>query len=453
MDHLLLHPNPRDGRSHGICNKKVHLMPFEKIRPTSKRIAVIGGGISGMGAAHLLAHDHTVVLFENEQRLGGHARTVIAGRNGNQPVDTGFIVFNYANYPRLTRLFKRLNVPVTKSEMSFAASINGGDIEYSLGSLGSLFAQPKNAVHPKFLRMVRDILRFNAKAVQCVGDERQTIKELLNELGMGSWFRRYYLAPFSGAIWSTPIDKVMDFPARALVQFFDNHALLNITGQHQWYTVCGGSIEYVTRLQKALEDQAVDIRLGQPIAMVRRQQNAVSIKPSNGQWQEFDEVVFATHSDDTLRMLSDATDLENRHLGAITYQANEAILHCDDAVMPTRRKCWSSWNYTEEAGRKAGGIDLSYWMNKLQPIPGNDPMFVTLNSQRPIDPAKIYDTKTFRHPVYNVDAFQAQRVLAQINGTNNTWFCGAWMKNGFHEDGYASACDVAAAMGALPEWA
>ncbi len=428
-------------------------MPFERHRHPLRRIAVIGGGISGLGAAHLLAHDHRVVLYEAEDRPGGHARTILAGKNGDQPVDTGFIVFNQANYPRLLRLFRRLGVPMTKSNMSFSASINGGELEYALTSIDTIFAQRRNLLRPRYLRMLRDILKFNARAVDAAKDPDLTIGELMQKLGLSEWFRRYYLAPLSGAIWSTPVETILEFPARALVQFFNNHALMGFTGQHQWYTVHGGSVEYVTRLCDALAGQAVDIRLNTPVHQVRRRAGGVDISARDGSIDSFDEVVFATHSDDTLRLLADPSPMETAHLDAIRYQPNEAILHADPSVMPQMRKCWSSWNYTEERGRSAGRIDLTYWMNSLQPIPHDDPMFVTLNAQRTIREDLIYDVTTFRHPLFDLAALRAQQELGRINGRNHTWFCGAWMKNGFHEDGYVSACDVAARLGAVPEWA
>jgi predicted NAD/FAD-binding protein len=378
---------------------------------------------------------------------------VLAGKNGDQPVDTGFIVFNYANYPRLARLFARLDVPVTKSDMSFAASIDGGRLEYGLRSLGTVFVQKRNLLRPSYLRMMRDVVVWNNRAVAVAQDPTVTIQALLDELRLGTWFRNYYLAPLSGAIWSTPTEQIMQFPARALVQFFENHALLSHTGQHQWYTVDGGSVEYVRRLQTAMEGAGVEIRLSAPVAEVRRDADGVDVLGEDGQHDRFDEVVMATHSDDSLRMLADPAPQEAAALGAVRYQPNEAVLHCDASVMPRRRRCWSSWNYTEETGRAADRIDLTYWMNSLQPIPQNDPLFVTLNSQRPIDPAKIYDTTTFRHPIFDLAALEAQQRVRGFNGTNRTWFCGAWMRNGFHEDGYASACDVVEAMGALPEWA
>ncbi|QFS81280.1 hypothetical protein FIU97_00315 [Roseivivax sp. THAF40] len=418
-------------------------MPFESRPPAPKRVAVIGAGISGLGAAHALADAHHVTLIEAEPRLGGHARTKMGGKRGDQPVDTGFIVFNYANYPNLAQIFDRLDVPVVKSDMSFGASLSGGQLEYGLASLGAMFAQRRNIANPRFLRMVRDIFRFNARALSSAQDRTQSLGDFLDDMGTGPWFRDYYLLPLSGAIWSTPTDKILDFPAHALVQFFENHALLNAYGQHQWYTVDGGSIEYVRRFEAALRAQGVEMRLGAPVDAVRRNDLGAQVKLNGAEWEQFDEVVFATHSDDTLRLLADPTPSEQSALGAIGYQPNTVVLHGDTAIMPKSRKVWSSWNYIEDAPRALNTIDLTYWMNSLQPIAMDDLCFVTLNSTRPIREELIWDETTLRHPVYDLAALEAQGQVAAMNGDNNTWFCGAWMKNGFHEDGLSSGLDVA----------
>lgn len=422
-------------------------MPLDAGSHAPKHIAVIGAGISGLGAAHMLGGDNRVTLFEAEPRLGGHARTIMAGQSGTQPVDTGFIVFNYANYPHLAALFKELDVPVVKSSMSFGASIDGGRLEYGLASVRAVFAQSKNALDPRFLRMLRDITRFNAKGYDLAAANREmTIGEFLKALGVGSYFRDYYLAPLSGAIWSTPTDKIMDFPAYAMMEFFKNHALLGITGQHQWYTVNGGSSEYVRRVEASLKTKGVALRLRCPIDAVRRVEAGVEIKAQGGDWERFDEVVFATHSDDSLRLLSDPSAAERSALSKIAYQPNDIVLHADAYIMPKRKICWSSWNYTEDANKPNDRIDLTYWMNSLQPIPANDPHFVTLNTTRTIREELIYDQVTLRHPVFDLDALDGQREVAALNGSNNTWFCGAWMKNGFHEDGLSSAVDVVEAL-------
>ncbi|OYU17887.1 MAG: cyclopropane-fatty-acyl-phospholipid synthase [Rhodobacteraceae bacterium PARR1] len=421
-------------------------MPFESLGSAPRRIAVIGGGIAGMAAAHLLADHDSVVLFEVENRLGGHARTKLGGKRGDQPVDTGFIVFNKVNYPHLLRLFDELDVPYTESTMTFGASLDGGRVEYGLASLDALFAQRKNLLNPRFLRMLRDIAHFNKHAAAHATDPALTIRGLLERLGTGDWFRDYYITPFSGAIWSTPTTGILEFPAQALVRFFENHHLMQVNGQHQWYTVRGGSIEYVRRLQSSLTSRGVDLRLGTPVAAVQRTAAGVLVRAIGAEWELFDDVIFASHSDQTLALLSDATPEERAALSAIRYQPNEAILHRDPVVMPKNRKCWSSWAYVEPAGGAGGRIDLSYWMNSLQPIPMDDPIFVTLNSNGGIRDELIDDVTTFHHPVYDVAAIAAQKTIRAMNGTQNTWFAGAWMRNGFHEDGFASAYDVVQAM-------
>lgn len=411
-----------------------------------RRIAVIGAGVSGMGAAYGLAGDGEVVLFEAEKRLGGHARTRIAGPR-EEPVDTGFIVFNHANYPHLVGLFDELGVETVPSNMSFGASIRGGRIEYGLASLGALFAQRRNLANPAFLRMCRDILRFNARAAGAVAaDRRLTVAGLIDGLRLGVYFRDCYLTPFSGAIWSTPKNAILDFPADALVRFFRNHGLLGVYGQHQWLTVKGGAVEYVARLGRAMAERGVVIRLGTPVDAVRRLPGGgVEVKVNGAEWEPFDEVVFATHSDDTLALLADPSPDERAVLGAIRYHPNDMVLHSDASVMPRARAVWSSWCYTEAPDKASDRIDLTYWMNSLQTWL-KAPMFVTLNGTRPVRDELIWDQTVMRHPVYDVAAFAAQARAAEINGQNGTWFCGAWMKNGFHEDGLASAVDVVRAL-------
>lgn len=411
-------------------------MPFEQALPR-RRIAVIGGGISGMGAAYRLADQAEVVLFEAEGRLGGHARTrMVAG----QAVDTGFIVYNEVNYPSLVRLFRELDVPVVKSDMSFSASLKGG-LEYGLRDLSAIFAQKRNIGNPKFWGMLRDVMRFNARAVELARDETLSLREFLALLGTGDWFRDYYLLPLSGAIWSTPVEKILDFPAHALVRFFDNHALLSHTGQHQWWTVEGGSIEYVMRLRRAMERRGVVLREGVAVEAVRRE-GGVSVR-AGGAWERFDAVVLATHGDVSLRLLDDADSREGAALSRVRYQPNRVVLHSDATLMPKRRAAWSSWNYCEARDKTSEAIDLTYWMNCLQPIPEALPLFVTLNTTRAIREDLVHDSVILRHPVYDAGMLAAQRAVAGFNGARDTWFCGAWMRNGFHEDGLASAEAVA----------
>jgi len=425
-------------------------MPLETSAFPTKRVAVIGAGISGLGAAHMLSKDTQVVVFEAENRIGGHARTKMAGPNRDVAVDTGFIVFNYANYPHLAALFAELDVPVVKSNMSFGASIDGGRLEYALTSLNALFAQKRNIANPKFLRMVRDIFYFNKHGLRVAQDKSLTIGQFLDKLGTGPWFRDNYLLPLSGAIWSTPTQKIMDFPAHAMIQFFENHALMNTTGQHQWYTVEGGSIEYVGRLETSLQNAGVDFRLGAPVQSVIRTPLGVTVKTNDAEAELFDEVIFATHSDQALAMLSDASERERASLAAVRYQPNNIVLHSDPTIMPERKSVWASWVYSETKNKRSDTIDLTYWMNSLQPVASDRDFFVTLNTTRPIQEDLIWDTVTLHHPVYDLEMMAAQEEIRAFNGTNGTWFCGAWMKNGFHEDGLSSAVDVVNAMRDTP---
>ncbi|MBI6630980.1 NAD(P)/FAD-dependent oxidoreductase [Pontibaca salina] len=413
------------------------------IRP--QRIAIIGGGISGLAAAYLLAPYHAVTLFEAAPKMGGHARTVMAGRNGDQPVDTGFIVFNYANYPHLTRMFQELDVPVAKSDMSFGASINGGQIEYGLRNLRALTAQRRNLLRPGFARMVRDILRFNNKAETQATDDNATISELMRDLNLGEWFQRFYLMPLCGAIWSTPPAEIGAFPARALVQFFRNHALLSASGQHQWWTVNGGSIEYVRRLEHFLRGCGVAIRTATPVQSVARDNQKIIVH-SIGPPEPFDQVIFACHSDQALRLLAQPTRQETAALSAIRFQDNQMILHRDTSQMPQRRAVWSSWVYKADTTRPEPAIGVTYWMNRLQNIPEQDPLFVSLNPSSEIPEHLIYNQKMFRHPVFDAAALTAQRQLTKIQGENHTWFAGAYTRHGFHEDGFASAARIARLM-------
>mgnify|MGYP003637593164 FL=1 len=421
-------------------------MTYQPQPPRPQRIAVVGGGVSGLAAAYLLAPHHAVTLFEAAPKLGGHARTVTAGLNGDQPVDTGFIVFNYANYPHLTRMFQDLDVPVERSNMSFGATVDNGRIEYSLTSLNGLIAQRRNLLRPGFHRMVRDILRFNARAEAFATDDTATIGDLMDDLKLGDWFRRYYLLPISGAIWSTPPAEIRAFPAKSLVQFFRNHALLSTNGQHQWWTVTGGSVEYVRRLEHHLRGLGVAIRTGTAVRAVQRDGRKSTVHSDAGPLEPFDHVIFACHSDQALRLLERPTKDEQAALGAIRFQDNDMVLHRDAAQMPRRKAVWSSWVYKSENVLNEPRIGVSYWMNRLQNTPESDPLFVTLNPSTPVRDAMIYDQTTFRHPVFDRAALRAQAQLTAMQGQNNTWFAGAYTRHGFHEDGFASAARIARLM-------
>lgn len=417
-------------------------MPLDAA-PRRQTIAVIGGGISGMAAALMLQSGVAVTLFEAAPRLGGHARTVIAGRRGDTPVDTGFIVFNHATYPYLGRLFRELDVPIQRSDMSFGVSIDGGRIEYGLRTVGSLFAQRRNALRPGFLRMLSDIDRFNRRAEATVTGG-QTVGDLVTALGLGDGFRHHYLRPFCGAIWSTPEIDVESLPAAMLVRFFRNHGLLGLTGQHQWWTVRGGSVEYVQRLAHRLEADGVRICAGAPVRSVVRTEQSCIVNLAGQAPEAFDQVVFACHADAALALIDRPTAAESRLLGAIRFRANRAVLHRDPQQMPRRRDCWSSWVY--RASAVPGGIGVTYWMNRLQNIPGDDPLFLSLNPPAAIPDALVYDETVFRHPIFDAAAVRAQQGIAAIQGANQTWFAGAWLRNGFHEDGIVSAVRIARLM-------
>ena len=420
-------------------------MPFDQTAYRPQRIAVIGGGISGLAAARLLSPHHAITLFESERRLGGHARTVLAGHRGDQAVDTGFIVFNYANYPHFTAMLRDLDVPVEKSEMSFGVSLRGGQLEYALNSGNALFGQRRNILNPGFYRMLREILRFNANVEAEL--ERAggcSIHELLDRMGFGHRFRDDYLFPICGAIWSTETGSIGDFPAQALVGFMRNHALMSNGGQHQWWTVSGGSRSYVDRLVASLTAQGVAIRAGTQVQAVRRDALGVVVAARGCAPERFDQVIFATHADQSLSLLLDADPGERAALGAVRFQPNRAVLHCDPQVMPRRRRCWSAWVYTSgRAAKSSGKVGVSYWMNRLQNIPESDPMFVTLNPDATIPDRLIYDEISFDHPVFVQAALDAQGRIAGLQGRNGTWHVGAWLRNGFHEDGFASAVRVA----------
>ena len=415
-----------------------------------KKIAIIGGGISGLASAYLLAAENEVTVYEADTRLGGHARTVEAGLNGDQPVDTGFIVFNYETYPHFTEMLGKLDVPVAKSNMSFGASVNGGQVEYSLQTLNTIFGQRRNVANPRFIAMIRDILKFNEGAEAAAQSDDVTIGELVREMGLGSYFENYYLLPICGAIWSTPTMDVRAFPAKTLVNFFKNHSLLSWK-QHQWYTIDGGSREYVRRLVADVQAKGARLRPGTPVSHVKRADGVVTVTAQGMVPEVYDEVIFACHSDQALRLLTDAAPEEVAALSAIRYQPNRAVLHRDVTQMPRRTRCWSAWTYRADTRGDDSHVGVTYWMNRLQNIPESDPLFVSLNPVGEIREDLIYDDVSFDHPVFDKAALKAQAALTELNGTRGTWFAGAYMRHGFHEDGFASAVAVADKMRKLRE--
>jgi predicted NAD/FAD-binding protein len=415
------------------------------------RIAVVGAGIAGLGAAWLLSRRHDVVLYEANDRLGGHARTVEApGPNGPIPVDTGFVVFNHTNYPNLTGLFWHLGVATKKSDMSFAVTIDNGAMEYGCKTVNAALAQRANALRPAFWRMIRDIMVFNQTALAVAQrDPQMTIEGLIRHQRLGDWFTRYYLLPMSGAIWSTPREQMRSFPALALARFFENHGLLSLNGQHQWWTVDGGSREYVNRMAATMR---AEVRLKAPVARVERSGGGVTVHAAGAPAERFDQIIFACHSDQALRMLGDADLPERRILERVRYQPNHAVLHTDPSQMPKRRACWSSWVYQASSKAQENAASVTYWMNTLQGIPENTPLFVTLNPTRRIPEDKIIDEHICHHPQFDLHALAAQAELPSVQGRRGTWFCGAWTRNGFHEDGLASAVAVAERLGAEVPW-
>ena len=426
-------------------------MPFDRPGPQGRRkIAVVGGGISGLGAALALADGDDVTLFEAEDRLGGHARTVFAGKNIDIPIDTGFIVYNDRNYPNLKALFQMLDVPTKPSDMSFAATFDNGRLEYGLRGARALFAQKRNLVRPAYYAMVRDILRFNRNAHLALDRPELTLGDFLDELRLGKPFRDWYVLPFSGAIWSATPQEMLSFPAASFVQFFQNHGLLAARGQPAWRTVDGGSRAYVQRLETALRQKGVTIRLGASAEAVipgeRPQLAAAGEAP-----EPFDAVILASHADQSLKLLS-STDAEQRRiLGALRYKSNHAVLHDDPRLMPKRRACWSSWNYIGAGDRSAIGV--TYWMNRLQTLPTPDQYFVTLNPPVDIPDERIVDTYDFAHPQFDQAAIDAQATLPGIQGRGGVYFAGAYAKYGFHEDGLRSGLEAARMLGATPVWA
>lgn len=416
------------------------------------KIAIIGSGISGLGAAYLLNPHHDITVYEQSDTPGGHSRTVeIQTAEGSVPVDTGFIVFNHLNYPLLTRLFEHLQVPTAKSDMSFGVSIDDGWLEYGTCQWSGLFAQAKNLIRPQYWHMLRDIMRFNREARNYLQvDNNISLKDCLDKLGMGRWFRQYYLLAMGGAIWSTPIEKMLEFPAKTFLRFFDNHGLLTVNDQPQWYTVQGGSREYVKRLTATFADK---IRLECGVASVTRQDDGVLIEDANSSYEHYDQVIFACHSDQALNLLRNPTQQEKGIIGAIRYQPNEAVLHRDINLMPRRKRAWSSWVYLSQDQKDENGkVSLSYWMNNLQPLATQTPVIVTLNPGIEPQDNLVYDRHWFEHPVFDEVAIDAQDKIPEIQGKDRIWYCGAWQRYGFHEDGLWSAVRVAKELGAELPW-
>jgi len=412
-----------------------------------RRIAVIGSGISGLGAAWLLSRSSGVTLFEENDYYGGHSNTVFADTpRGRVPVDTGFIVYNAPNYPNLTALFDHLGVETRETTMSFSASLNGGRFEYSGSGLAGLLAQPANAAKPRFWTMVRDILRFYEEAPKVLSDDvagQESLGDYLKRNGYGERFIQDHLLPMAAAIWSAPTDQMMAFPMTGFVRFFVNHGLLQVKGRPLWRTVTGGSREYVKRL---LADADIDVRKNTGIVRVRRLNDGVELTDRHGVTHLFDHVVMASHADQSLAMIKDATDEERAILGAFAYQKNRAILHSDPSLMPRRKRAWAAWNYCRNGDQPSDPVSVTYWMNVLQHLDKDTPLFVSLNPDRKPAPDLVHYETEYDHPLFDSAAIRAQRDLWRIQGAHRTWFCGAYCGYGFHEDGLQSGLAVAEAL-------
>jgi predicted NAD/FAD-binding protein len=419
-------------------------------------VAVIGAGVAGLGAAWLLSSRHNVTLYERNDYLGGHSNTVeLRGAGRVAPVDTGFLVYNQGAYPNLTRLFDHFGVVTHPSNMSFAVSIDRGRIEYSGGSYAGLFAQPSNILRARHWRMIRDILRFFREAPTLLADpgDEETLGEFLARERYGEDFIAHHLLPMGAAIWSVPMRAMLGFPARSFVAFFRNHGLLQVDRRPVWRTVTGGSRVYVAALAGALGE---GVRLRTEAMRVRTGEH-VTVFDRTGRADRFDVAVVATHADEALAILDDASADERQILGAFRYEPNVAVLHQDPALMPRRRRAWASWNYLSE--REVPGTELlaarttvTYWLNRLQGIDDRLPAFLTLNPIRAPRDALIRGIYEYHHPTFDRPALRAQRDLGLLQGRRGLWFCGSYFGFGFHEDALASGLAAAEALGARRPW-
>ncbi|MBX3622586.1 MAG: FAD-dependent oxidoreductase [Rhizobacter sp.] len=419
-----------------------------------RRVAVIGSGISGLATAHALADEARVTLFEAGAYFGGHTHTVDITLGGvTHGVDTGFLVFNERTYPQLIRLFGELGVQTTASDMSFSVKVPDIGLEWSGSDLNTVFAQRRNLARPAFLKMLADILRFNKLTTAlAVGGEdaslQQPIGDFLVEHRFSDAFRDWYFLPMIGCIWSCPTDQMLRFPIATMIRFCHNHGLLQVANRPRWFTVTGGARHYVNKMLPRI----ADARLNTPVRSVRRSAQGAAVSTDHGT-EHFDAVVLACHSDQSLALLADATPDERDVLGAIRYHRNRAVLHTDTSVLPTRRLAWAAWNYERatDAPREQAAVCLHYLINKLQPLPFQQPVLVSLNPVREPDPHQVHGDFDYAHPVFDSAAIAAQARVPSLQGQRHTWFCGAWTRYGFHEDGLMSG--QAVVEGLRRQWA
>jgi uncharacterized protein len=424
------------------------------------RVAVIGTGIAGNAAAWALSKRYPVTVYDRDLRPGGHSHTVTIDYDGKPlAVDIGFIVYNELNYPDLTALFAHLGVETIESSMSFAVTADAGRFEWKGGgntwrdTAQGLFAQPQNLLSPSYLWMLRDILTFNTQSIADYAAGKLaglTLGEYFARRHLAPRLLRDYLAPMGAAIWSAPSDQMLDFPAENFVAFFSNHRLLQYD-RPVWRTVKGGSRSYVEKLTSAFRDR---LRLGCAVTSIQRTSHGAVVNDSHGGHESYDHIVIASHSDQALAMLSDPSEQERAILGDIRYAPNAVYLHRDIRLMPKRRRAWASWNFLrwQREGTTVNDVAVTYWMNELQGIDDDKPLFVSLNPPFEPDPALTFGKYMCDHPQYNAAAFAAQKRLGEIQGKRHTWFCGAWTGYGFHEDGVRSGLAVAEALGATVPW-
>ncbi len=408
------------------------------------RIAIVGGGISGLAAAWLLTREHEVELFERDARLGGHTHTHKVTMEGREyTVDTGFIVYNNENYPLLKRLFDELGVASQPTHMSFSVQDARSGLEYNAGSFGNLLANPRNLLDPKFLKMMGEIKRFYKEAHHLLETEGAgpTLGDYLREQKYSPMFIEDHLIPMVSALWSAPSTQIMNFPGKYLIRFMRNHRMLQINGRPEWRTVTGGSSRYIDLMRK---DWKVTERLDTPVLRILREEDFVRLATDDGE-ERFDHVVLACHSDQALALLGDPSENETSILGAIPYQKNDVVLHTDARLLPKKKKAWAAWN-AHVLVQPSSDCTVSYCMNILQSIDAPEPLIVTLNRTAEIDPEKIIARMDYRHPVYTSQSIAAQNRRVAINGQRRTWFTGAYWRYGFHEDGLRSAISVAKAL-------
>jgi predicted NAD/FAD-binding protein len=409
-----------------------------------EKLAIIGTGIAGMGCAHLLQKKFDIALFEQNDYVGGHTNTISVDENGQKVhMDTGFMVFNFETYPNLCKLFDEIKAPIKKTDMSFSVQYMPTGLEYCGSGLNGLFAQRKNIFSPKYIKMLMQISRFNKISVEILNDERyhnHTLKQYIDEFGFGEDMLWKYLIPMSSAVWSTPMEKMLDFPVITLIRFFKNHGFLGLNTQHQWYTLENGSQSYKEIIMRPFKEKT---HVNKKLVSLTRGKEGVNLKFSDGSTALFDKVICASHGDQTMRFLTDASALERELLSPFKYEKNIATVHSDENVMPKTRSTWSSWNYRIEEKKGKLIPTTIYWMNSLQGVSKKKNYFVSINAlEGTVDRKKIIREIEYEHPLFDVASMNAQEKLQQLNKTGPVYFCGSYFKYGFHEDAYASAVEL-----------